>query len=77
MKKIIINSILISLCALYSPLAHTQTSPPEPPAEHGSSGNRDPGGGAPIGGGLGILLLLGAGYGARKILQLRKNEMEE
>jgi len=33
--------------------------------------------GAPIDGGLSILLLLGAGYGARKIYGLKKKEKEE
>ena len=35
------------------------------------------GGGAPIGGGVGILLVLGAAYGGRKVYQLFKEEKEE
>lgn len=46
-------------------------SPPPPPGGgHGGGGNQQ---GAPIDGGLGILLILGAGYGVRK---LHKNSKE-
>ena len=41
-------------------------APPPPPGEKGGSSNQDPASGAPIDGGLGILLALGAGYGAWK-----------
>jgi len=41
--------------------------PPPPPGEHGENGNQVPGGGAPIGGGIGILLALGAAYGGKKV----------
>lgn len=40
--------------------------PPPPPHNHGSDGNV-PGGGAPIAGGIGILLALGAAYGGKKV----------
>ena len=46
-------------------------APPPPPPEHGETGNV-PGGGAPIGGGLFILLGLGAAYGGKKIYEMRK-----
>lgn len=41
--------------------------PPPPPPGHGQSGNV-PGGGAPVGSGLLILTVLGAAYGAKKML---------
>ncbi len=41
-------------------------SPPPPPG-HGQTGNQVPGGGAPIGSGVIILALLGAGYSATKM----------
>ncbi len=44
-----------------------QVPPPPPEGGHGQSGNQEPGGGAPIGSGLGILLALGAAYGGRKV----------
>lgn len=50
----------------------TFADPPSPPANHGSTGNQSPPVGAPIDGGLSILLALGAGYGARKFYQAKK-----
>ena len=43
-----------------------QADPPGMPDNHGTNGDV-PGGGAPIGGGLGILMILGAAYGSKKI----------
>ena len=43
--------------------------PPPPGGGHGGGGNQQ---GAPIDGGMGILLVLGAGYGAWKIYKTRK-----
>jgi len=55
--------------------------PPGPPTDHGSSGNQDPEPvGAPIDGGLGVLVLLaaGAGYGGLKMARsFKKKETEE
>ena len=45
--------------------------PPPPPPDHGTGGNV-PGGGAPIAGGIGILLVLGAAYGGKKVWDMRK-----
>jgi len=52
-----INLITINLAA---------QDPPPPPPGHGTGGNV-PGGGAPIAGGIGILLALGAAYGGKKV----------
>ena len=46
---------------------------PPPPTQQGQSGNQPLGGGAPIAGGLGILLALAAGYGAKKVYDARRN----
>jgi len=51
-------------------------SPPPPPGDHGSTGNQDPRG-APIDGGLGILLALGAGYGVYKLYRARKKQKND
>jgi hypothetical protein len=49
-------------------------SPPPPPGGgHGGGGNSQ---GAPIDGGLGILLVLGAGYGAKKLYKNRQEKRE-
>jgi hypothetical protein len=48
---------------------------PLPPGSHGSTGNEGPsGGGAPIAGGVGILIVLGAGYGIKKWYSTKKEE---
>ena len=51
-----------------SPAFSDEPGPPSPPSDHGSGGNQGPAG-APIDGGLGILLALGAVYGGKKYLQ--------
>lgn len=52
-----------------------QGPPPPPPPDHGSNSNV-PGGGAPIGSGLLLLVALGAGYGAKKLYARRKKLAE-
>lgn len=52
-----------------------QVPPPPPAGGHGQSGNRE--GGAPIGGGLFILLGLAAAYGGKKLYDIRKEKLEE
>jgi len=47
--------------------------PPSPPGGHGGSGNA----GAPIDGGAGILLSIGAAYGVRKLYQIYRNDRKE
>jgi len=79
MKKIIVQLILVITFTL-SAQALLAQGPPPPPGGHGETGNQDPGGGAPIGGGLGILLALGAAYGGRKAYrywQQQKEDLEE
>ena len=47
---------------------------PAPPGGHGSTQNELPGPAAPIDGGLGILLAIGAGYGSYMQYKKRKSE---
>jgi hypothetical protein len=65
MKKIffVLVIFLVSLMPLFA------QDPPPPPDQGGGGTNGNPigGGGAPIGSGLTILLLMGAGYGIKKI----------
>ncbi len=61
--KIFTIGLLITGATLISSSINAQTDPPPPPTEHGESGNQPPGGGAPIGSGLFILLGLGVAYG--------------
>jgi hypothetical protein len=60
-----------------NPLIAQNGNPPPPPANHGEDTNQPPGGGAPITGGIGILLALGAAYGAKKQYNIRKNKPAE
>ncbi len=52
-----------------------KADPPPPPGTHGAGGNQPPAG-APIDGGLGILVILAgsAGYGGLKLYRARKKE---
>jgi len=67
MKKYIVSSLSLVLLVLLLNFATPATAqdPPPPPPNHGSGGNV-PGGGAPIGEGLIILVALGAAYGYKK-----------
>lgn len=52
-----------------------QGDPPDPPGDHG--GDDDvPGGGAPIGAGLYLMIGLAGAYGAKKVYQLVKEDEE-
>ncbi len=70
MKKILLITLLITASATTTLVAQV---PPPPPPGHGQTGNQT-GGNAPIGGGLFILLGLGAAYGGKKLYNLRKEE---
>lgn len=50
--------------------------PPPPPGGHGSAGNQPPVG-APIDGGLGILMAMGAAYGGSKYFKAWKKKKAE
>jgi|AntAceMinimDraft_9_1070365.scaffolds.fasta_scaffold00233_20 hypothetical protein len=70
-KKIVLSIILV----LAVSIAFADVGPPDP----GSNPGSEPplGGGAPLGEGLFILIGLGAAYGARKIYNMKKEELEE
>jgi len=66
----IIITLLIIIASVTTTNVFAQVPPPPPPG-HGQTGNQS-GGNAPIGGGLFILLGLGAAYGGKKIYKLYK-----
>jgi hypothetical protein len=76
-----IRALISVMMFVLLPLLSLADGPPPPPGQTGGG----PGGGAtpvgaPIDGGLGILIALGAAYGAVKIYQMKKvqaTEMEE
>lgn len=49
---------------------------PPMPGGHGQNGNQGAGGAAPIDGGSLILLLMGAGYGAVKVIKANMKKVE-
>ena len=72
MKKIK-KSIIVAAMILSFPLLSLAQSPPHPNGGNAPGGTITPvGGGAPIDGGLTIMLLLGAAYGSKKIYHLKK-----
>jgi hypothetical protein len=62
---------------IFTLIAQAPTPPPSDPSQGGNGpiGGNNPTG-APIDGGLGILLVLGAGYAARRIFDARKGSEE-
>jgi hypothetical protein len=70
--KVLAISLTIGLIAGISAISMAQPSAPPPPSGHGANGNQTPGGAAPIGSGLAILISMGAAYGAKKAFNARK-----
>lgn len=68
-KLIVLGCGFMMLTAL--PAYSDDPGAPPPPSGHGAGGNQGPAG-APIDGGLGILLVMGAVYGGKKLIQSRK-----
>jgi hypothetical protein len=73
--KVIAISIMIAGSTLFTTNVIAD-NPPLPPENHGSNGNSPPGGCAPVGGGLVLLVTLGLGYGARKVYKMRRKLTE-
>ncbi|MBU2557018.1 MAG: hypothetical protein KJ578_04470 [Bacteroidetes bacterium] len=71
--KHILFTIAFFICTT---TAFAQGAPPPTPDGHGGDTNQPAGNGAPIGSGMGILLALGAAYGAKKVWDFRK-KLEE
>lgn len=71
MINITIISFVFSLVFLL-PLG-VNADPPGMPGNHGENGDV-PGGGAPIGGGIAMLIAMSAAYGSKKLFQLNKAE---
>jgi len=72
-KKFILLMILLAIitcCSLYT--YADEPNPPIVPPEHGAAGDVPLG--APVDGGLSILLLLGAGYGAKKLYSVKETD---
>ncbi len=78
MDKIIKSPLFIALFAWATLISMPLLAdPPGPPVDHGETGNQNPVG-APIDGGLGILVILAgsAGYGSYKLYKAKKEGAE-
>ncbi|MCF8334801.1 MAG: hypothetical protein K9I47_11680 [Bacteroidales bacterium] len=77
MKKI--TNIIAALLITTLPLISFGQDVPPPPESHGETTDQAPRG-APIGGGVAMLIAMGAAYGGKKYYDYRKklkNEMED
>jgi len=70
-----IKTLLVVLFFSFSLLS--LADPPTPPADPNAGGGGGGPVGAPIDGGLGILLAMGAAYGGKKLYQARKDKKEK
>jgi hypothetical protein len=76
--KRIKNIFRIAIVALFVSTVYTVSAqPPTPPSGGNNTGSNKLGGNAPIGGGLFVLLGLGAAYGGRKLYSLNRDELED
>ncbi len=76
MKKFIRITLILSLITFATMI--TLAEPPGPPTDNPADPDNNGGPvGAPIDGGLGILLAMGGAYGARKLYLSRKEKKEE
>lgn len=69
-----VKLIIAGIFFLFLSLGVFAQGPPPPPDDHGSEVDDEVGGGAPISGGVFMLLALGAGYGGKKIYDLKKKK---
>ncbi len=74
LQAIIRITFLVLVFSILPQIAHTQ---PDPPGGHGSDQDVNPGGGAPIDGGLTIMIALGVGYGLGKLYELQMKKLED
>ena len=76
-KNIFLPGILTIVLAFSVSTIMAIDNPPNPPGGGHGTGGDLPGGGAPIGSGLVILMSLGAAYGGKKLYDLKKNKLKE
>jgi hypothetical protein len=69
--KIVKNILVIAIIFIAPLFIEAQPIPTGPPSQHGTSGNQ-PGGGAPLDGGLSFLLALSVFYAGKKVYHINK-----
>jgi len=67
MKTIIVSLVLVMALFISIPV---QADPPDMPGSHGTNGDV-PGGGAPIGSGLVVMIAIASAYGGKKAYDLK------
>jgi hypothetical protein len=70
--RIVMISFVIGLVC-FMPLG-LSADPPGMPGNHGSNGDAPPGGGAPIGSGITLIIAMSAAYGSKKLYQFKGTE---
>ncbi len=73
--NIITVSLILCMAIFLTDSLYAQTQAPPPPQTHGVGGDV-PGGGAPVGEGVVLLIAMGAAYGARKVYSMRRKLAE-
>lgn len=76
MKKYVLIPLLFGAMLFGSQQIFAQNAP-NPPSDHGSTTDSSPGGGAPIGDGMVLLLMMGAAYGGFKGYRFLKTGNED
>ena len=69
-----IRLVLAGLFFLFFSWGMMAQNPPDPPDGHGDEGDQPPGGDAPVGAGVYLLVVLGAAYGAGKVFVMKKGD---
>jgi len=68
--KTLIASLVLAMALFISIPA--QADPPGMPGNHGSNGDAPPGGGAPVGSGIVIMIAMASAYGSKKAFDLKE-----
>ena len=76
MKNLLFITLLLFNFTLFADNPNPDINPPPQPDKHAGHDNGH-GHGAPIDGGLGILLVMGAAYGGKKLYKIRKFNLKE
>ena len=69
MKTLIVSLVLAMALFISIPV---QADPPGMPGNHGANGDAPPGGGAPIGSGVVIMIAIASAYGGKKAYDLKE-----
>lgn len=78
MKNIIKKSLLIMMFIIGVTISNNINAQPVPPGPGSNGGTSTPmGGSAPLDGGLGLLIALGIGFGAKKMYTLKSEKKAE